>query len=526
MPINFIPNDPKTIGLAPMRRIKPSPDASSKRCGFSMSKLPAEKPYDVGSEDFLAWQTREAALRTVSAFESWFGKLEGWRGKSASKRIRIDPVAGVDLNAYYDRYSVGFYKAEAGSRTIYTGASADIVSHEVGHGILDAIRPQLWDVSYMEVGAFHEGFGDCMSIMLALSDKDIRKAVLKQDPHLDKGNFVEAWGEDMGAAAKAMYGASDNSAGPRRGLNTYFWDLPKALPDEGGPKTMIDEEHSMGQLLSGCYYDLIREIFSASSSKTEQALLKAAKTATILLATAAQKATITPRFFQSVGRTMLVVDDDLHGGANVGAIQTAYTNHRIAIGAATLLAPHVSLESARSSVRARSARTAKTARAGSALISSVARASLSNIIGAPDAGALTLHAITLGGQALAMANAERRVDLSGVATGLRGVSAYAPRAALVGGARGASAILGSVEAGGAVEQEVRDYVATLAERGAIDFSDAAKRGRKRGGSGARKGAQAKTHEVAVENGEKVLRRKSFVCQCCVRRGFAAYALRR
>jgi 3-hydroxyacyl-CoA dehydrogenase len=52
-------------------------------------------------------------------------------------------------------------------KTFFSGASTDVVSHEVGHGLLDSIRPELWDAPFLEAGAFHGTVFGGVSIALA-----------------------------------------------------------------------------------------------------------------------------------------------------------------------------------------------------------------------------------------------------------------------------------------------------------------------------------------------------------------------
>jgi Zn-dependent metalloprotease len=52
-------------------------------------------------------------------------------------------------------------------RDVLLGASTDVVAHEVGHGLLDSARPDS-STSILEVGAFHEAFGDCIAMLTAL----------------------------------------------------------------------------------------------------------------------------------------------------------------------------------------------------------------------------------------------------------------------------------------------------------------------------------------------------------------------
>lgn len=116
----------------------------------------------------------------------------------------------MDLNAFYDRVSLSFFHFTNGGTTFLSGASTDVVAHEAGHGILDAIRPELITSAVFEVNAFHEAFGDCVAILTAFLDQSNRSAVLAS---LTEKNFAEATAENLAAGIK-MVQPNHNAAAP------------------------------------------------------------------------------------------------------------------------------------------------------------------------------------------------------------------------------------------------------------------------------------------------------------------------
>ena len=164
MPINFIPNDPLTRNSLPMRQQAARPDRSAGRAGFNFESHGGEQPFDFGTDDFVFWQSREAALATVEAWEGFAGNLVRWANRSANtRRIDLSPVfddgetsGSRRLNAFYDGQGVRFFDFDDGTETTFSGNSADTVSHEVGHALLDSQRPELFGSNIAEEAAFHE----------------------------------------------------------------------------------------------------------------------------------------------------------------------------------------------------------------------------------------------------------------------------------------------------------------------------------------------------------------------------------
>ena len=344
MSINFIPNDPLAGSSAPGKRVQTKrKNRPATRASFTFSNTAPEGTFGIGTAEFLFWQCREGGLAALEAWETFAGTLTRWQGNR--KKLPLLQDVGVDVNAFYDRASFSFFHRTIGPKTFFSGASTDVVSHEVGHGLLDSIRPDLWDVPFLEAGAFHEAFGDCTAILTALNDPDTRKKLLAATTTLRKKNFVESTAEELSDGIRRLM-PTHNAAEPRHAFNTFQFQIPETLPDDGGPGKLIDEVHSFGMLFSGCFYDLVAAFFADQTAKTEAKLLASAKTAGALLVEGARTAAITPRFFQSVGRSMVLADEQLNGGANRDRIRAAFQRHKIMLGANALLAPAAALAGA------------------------------------------------------------------------------------------------------------------------------------------------------------------------------------
>jgi hypothetical protein len=508
MPINYIPNDPRARAFSKPRPQAPRKDRPKGRATFDLGTMPPPKRYPAGSDGALAWQTREAAFAAVEVFETLHGAVAKWARSSRPRLLELTRDGGLDLNAYYDREGVRFFHHPVARVTKFSGASAEIVSHEVGHALLDTIRPTLWDSNFPEVAAFHEAFGDCIAMLTAIADPAMRKELVRV---IGRRNFIETFGEDLSWAALKVMGAKCNASKPRQARNKYRWSLPATLPADGRGGMLINEPHSFGQVFTGCFYDIIALTF-ARGAKNEAALWNAASTAARALFAAAKAAPITPRFYQAVGRAMVLHETpDAHG---VRAIVTqAFANHGIALGGAAATAPRATIAGGKLRRGVIGAKTLMPATAADL------RVRLGVVKGAP----LHVRRVTLGGERFVEATHERRVDLSGLASYLDGVSATGSEPVLVAPVRGAMAIMSSVPDAGTTTDEVHAFVRGLVARDEIAHAGntaalaAKRRGALAEASPDKQPLTPRTHQIVRRRGQAVLQRVRFACGC----GFCA-----
>jgi hypothetical protein len=274
MSINFIPNDPLAGSTAPGMRVQTKrKNRPAARATFTFSNAAPDGVFNPGTAEFLFWQCREAGLAALEAWETFAGTLTRWQGNR--KKLPLLQDVAVDVNAFYDRSSFSFFHRTIGAKTFFSGASTDVVAHEVGHGLLDSIRPELWDAPFLEAGAFHEAFGDCTAILTAINDLDTRKKLLAATTTLRKSNFVESTAEELSDGIRRLM-PTHNAAEPRRLQHIPVPDS-ETLQTTAGRK-LIDVT-SFGMLFSGCFTSR-RGDLADQTSKTEAKLLASAKTAT------------------------------------------------------------------------------------------------------------------------------------------------------------------------------------------------------------------------------------------------------
>ncbi len=330
--INFIPNDPLAVDGPPPRSIQPARYPSGRAARFRVQPAAAPGLHLAHTPEFDFWQTQTALIRGLRTWRALDGSyLPRWFGDKTVLPVLTN--AGDDLNAFYDREALQFFSHTFGGRTVHSCESVDVSVHEEGHALLDAIRPDFFDVPFVEAGALHEAFGDCFALLVALDDAETRRRALAASPNLGSHQFVESLAEELGDAIRREFGAQWVEPGAlRRALNIFRWADPTTLPSNAPAARLSAEVHSFSRVFTGCFYDTIRNIFGAGSS-TSAGLGRAAITAGQLLLSALRTVPATPRLFEGVGRRMLQADIVNNNGANVPHIRAAFDTHGIALGA-------------------------------------------------------------------------------------------------------------------------------------------------------------------------------------------------
>ncbi|MCA9778116.1 MAG: hypothetical protein KC800_15410 [Candidatus Eremiobacteraeota bacterium] len=247
----------KKAVFGPFGRLRDIKDDS----GFKLeAKADGTFNYALGEEKHTAANVFGGAAATVNKYNQVYSELTGktidWSfGKD---QLGVSPETGEWPNAFYARQLEGvhFFDHESTS----TGNSGEVVSHEVGHAILDAIRPNYFNGMGSETGAFHEAFGDVMAFLMTLGDDQaVDKLVADTGGDLSSHrNFLSDMGEDFGNALGLPPGGIRNS------FNKFTYKDPSTLPERGSETELGHEVHDFSRLWSGAFYDVLDGISDAN----------------------------------------------------------------------------------------------------------------------------------------------------------------------------------------------------------------------------------------------------------------------
>lgn len=277
------------------------------------------KPNSMQRHSFCAFVS---VTRTMSVIQELLdSKIEHWASRS---NLLVMPRAGMQLNAFYDRNTLQFFyqKHPKKDKVIYTVESPDVVCHETGHGVLDALRPDIWNVQSLEVFAFHEAFADIVAILTSLKNKQVRDYMLSETGgDIRKSNVVSKLAEELGEAIAAMNNRTSSAL--RDAVNDYTYVIPERLSRFGTGLT--SEPHNFSQVFTGAFYQFMVEVFESNKSSMEPdaALEMAANKCGGVLLNGVRHAVIKPRFFESVAAEMAKFE------WAAGIVEKVFTDRRI-----------------------------------------------------------------------------------------------------------------------------------------------------------------------------------------------------
>lgn len=315
-------DDPMSTGAAPVERPVPRLPRARFKLAFD-GLLPPPGLHPPGSPEFRSWAAAEAIVRTIDFWSPLMPPRSTWQ---RGDRLDVHVDAGVDLNAYYDRASLTFFHAEVAGQTVYSAESPDVVAHECGHAILDALRPQLFDAMSAEVAALHESFGDCSAILVALQVPSMRTAVLTDTGgELYSNSRVSRLAEQLGWAIAQRLPCATDPGCLRNAVSCFFYEPPERLPIRGPAVILTSEPHSYSRVFTSAFLATLGGMFAILTREPDpDALQQATVDAGKLLVAAVQSAPIVPAYLAQVGAHMLAADQAQFSGTYRSAIRSGF----------------------------------------------------------------------------------------------------------------------------------------------------------------------------------------------------------
>ncbi len=310
-----------------MERPVPVLDAASFSFSITGEAIPAGL-YEPGTAGFRHWNAADSLRRSADLWAPWLARHQVNRWQPAAT-LPVSLDAGSDLNAYYDRTQLAFFHAGRGKAAVYSGESPDIVCHETGHALLDALRPDLWDAPFIETAAFHESFGDITAMLAALGLPQVREKVLGALV-ANKASPLSRIAEQLGAAVRQANPEMVEADCLRNAANHWKYVAPESLPASAPAEELSAEPHAFSRVFTGAFHELLsRMLRDTIASPSADDLARVAADAGRLLIDAVASAPVQPDFFAQVGTRMIDADSADFAGRYRGALTDVFVGRRI-----------------------------------------------------------------------------------------------------------------------------------------------------------------------------------------------------
>jgi len=289
-----------------------------------------------GTPNFRFWMVTEALARGINF---WTPLLPAGTRWSTVNPMHVTLDAGEDLNAFYSRDDNGlfFFHQTVKNRTFFSADSPDVVCHEMGHAILDALKPQLFDAASTQVAAFHESFGDMSAILCALQLQSERQKVLTETQgRLNVTSRLSRLAEQLGWAIRQLSPTAVDPDCLRNAANRFFFRPPAQLPPQAPANQLSSEVHSFSRIFTGAFLDALAGMVQILGAANDANLLTASRALGQLLVDGVHTSSVTSAYYSQVAAAMIQADQARNQGRYRTALNNAFQQHGILSTAAAL----------------------------------------------------------------------------------------------------------------------------------------------------------------------------------------------
>jgi hypothetical protein len=290
-------DDPVSDGAVPVA--VPAPGSLQSRFQMNIiAEAPLPGRYEKGTREFRYWNARAALVRCRDFWEPLLPADAAWQ--TGGKELPVVLDKGVRLNASYDRLGgLSFFHDTVNGEEIYTADSPDIVCHEMGHAILDAIQPTVALAGMFETAAFHEAFGDISALLTNLQVDSFCDHVLGRHGVLIEND--SRWTRIGEALGRAINKRNPDRASPhflRNAANGFFYQPPTQLPISGIDSVLTREPHSLARTFVGGFLQGFAEMVRVDAAlPTRASLQQSALKAGALMVLAIRHAPVQADYF-------------------------------------------------------------------------------------------------------------------------------------------------------------------------------------------------------------------------------------
>jgi hypothetical protein len=290
---------------------------------------PGAGRHQPGTPEFRYWVVQESLAGAVGHFVPLMP--QGTRWSTTQTPMQVNLIAGNDLNARYSRFfGLRFYQGDVGNTRIFSGESPDIVRHELGHALLDAMRPELFDAASAEVDAFHEAFSDMTAMLSALRRPSYRQRVLAETQgRLRTNSRLSRLAEQLGWGIRQSFPNSVDPDSLRNAANRFSYLPPSSLLS-GAPMTVLSSApHSFARVFTGAFLDALAAMVDVAGGPDDGTLDTVSQDMAQLLVDGVLTAPVTPTYYSQVAAAMVQAAAARKAGLYQPALRGAFVGRGI-----------------------------------------------------------------------------------------------------------------------------------------------------------------------------------------------------
>jgi hypothetical protein len=308
--------------------------------------MPTDTSDQPGTEEFRYWNLAVALRRAADFWGAIVPSGTSWY-PTVGPALRANLDGGDDLNAFYDRRGVDFFHSTVDGVTVYSGESPDVVCHETGHAVLDALQPQLWWAQSAEIAAFHESFGDISAILSNLQVDSLRSEVITETKgQLSRSSQLSRMAEQLGWAIRQVAPTAVDRDCLRDAANQFFYRDPVTLPPQAPAVALSSEPHSFSRVFTGAFLHCLAAAFRHQPTRDTNTFRQTGIDVGRLIVAAAVAAPVVPNYYAQIAAHMIAADQELFGGRYGRSLRAGFVQHGILSPAAaagltaSAVAPH------------------------------------------------------------------------------------------------------------------------------------------------------------------------------------------
>jgi HAD superfamily hydrolase (TIGR01549 family) len=281
-----------------------------------------------GTAQFRFWEATEALTRGINYWGPLLPASTKWSSVATPLNVRLN--AGIDLNANYSRqFGLSFFQARVAGKHLFSAESPDVSCHELGHGLLDALKPQLFNTASAEVAAFHEAVGDMSAILCALQIPSLRtKALAETNNRLNVNSRLSRLAEQLGWAIRQVSPTAVDRDCLRNAANRFVYQAPNTLPSSAPAIQLSSEVHSFARVFTGAFLDALARMFALGPA-TSANLLNVSRDMGQLLVNGVRLARVTSRYYSQVAAGMIQAGATLFANRYKDALLSGFMQHGI-----------------------------------------------------------------------------------------------------------------------------------------------------------------------------------------------------